>query len=179
MGDALRRVFLSVGIALGLAEGRPDPVLYARVLQDQGYVVVNARMEGAFVPEALELIETGSLVALRFEAELAGRSGGGASAVATRSVRYDMRSSRYEVELVEEGKASSVIDLVAATALVSSVQGMRLCPIGELASGGRVAVRASVGVVDSSGTWREAPVLWNYSTPKADFSFESPTEVPR
>jgi hypothetical protein len=179
MGDALRRVFLSIGIALGLAEGRPDPVLYARVAQDQGYVVVNALVEGAFVPEALELVQTGSSVALRFAAELSSRSGGSAAALSTRSVRYDMRASRYSVDILEEGKSSEVIDPVTATGLVASVQGLRLCPVGELGAGGRVAVSVSVGIIDSSGSWREAPVLWNYSTLKADFSFSSQDEVPR
>jgi hypothetical protein len=178
MGDALRRVFLSIGIALGLAEGRPDPVLYARVAQDQGYVVVNARVEGAFVPEALELVQTGSRVALRFGAELAAKPGPLASAASTRSVCYDMRASSYRVEIAEEGKSSSVIDPVTATGLVSAVQGLRLCPIGDLGAGGRVSVSAAVGIIDSSGAWRDAPVLWNYAALKSDFSFASPYEVP-
>jgi len=178
MGDALRRVFLSIGIALGLAEGRPDPVLYALVFQDQGYVLINARVEGAFVPEALELVQTGSRVALRFSAEMASKAGGGSSAASTRSVLYDMRASRYSVEIAEEGKSSSVIDPVTATGLVSAVQGLRLCPVADLGSGGRVSVSASVGIIDSSGSWREAPVLWNYTALKADFPFASPEEVP-
>ncbi len=177
MGDALRRMFLSIGIALGLAEGRPDPALYARVFQDQGVVFVNARVEGAFVPEALELVQTGSRVAIRFSAELTTISGG-SSATSTRSVRYDMRASRYSVDIVEEGKSSSVIDLVAATSLVSAVQGLRLCPIGDLGQGGRVSVSASVGIIDSSGSWRAAPVLWNYIAPKSEFVFSSSGGVP-
>jgi hypothetical protein len=183
MGDALRRVFLTIGIALGLAEGRPDPALYARIVQDQeGYVALNARVEGAFVPEALELVQTGSSVALRFEAALAGkagRSGGGAATASTRSVRYDLRSSRYVVDFLEEGRTSSVIDPSTATGLVSAVQGLRVCPLGALGEGGRVAVSVSVGIVDSSGSWRAAPVLWNYTALKAEFSFGSPAEVPR
>ncbi len=178
MGDSLRRLFLSIGIALGLAEGRPDPVLYARVFQDQGYILVNARVEGAFVPEALELVQTGSRVALRFSAELAAKDGGGWSAASTRSVLYDMRASAYRVEIAEEGKSSSVIDPVAATALVSAAQGLRLCPVDEIESGARVAVSAAVGIIDSSGSWREAPVLWNYASLKSDYSFSSPREVP-
>jgi hypothetical protein len=180
MGDALRRVFLSIGIALGLAEGRPDPVLYARVIRDQGYIVVNARVEGAFVPEALELVQTGSRVALRFGAELAAKQGALASASSTRSVCYDLRASAYRIEIAEEGKSSSVIDPVTATGLVSTVQALRLYPTGDLAAGGRiaVAVSVSVGIIDSSGSWREAPVLWNYSALRSDFSFDSPDEVP-
>jgi hypothetical protein len=179
MGDALRRLFLSVGIALGLAEGRPDPALYARVVQDQGYVWVNARVEGAFVPEALELVQTGSKVALRFDARLAGRSGAGAHAASTRAVRYDMRASRYVVDFLEEGKSSSLIDPSSATGLVSEAGGLRLCTIGDLGQGGRIAVSASVGIIDSSGAWREAPVLWNYASLEADFAYGSPEEVPR
>jgi hypothetical protein len=180
MGDALRRVFLSIGIALGLAQGRPDPELYARVVRDEeGYVALNARVEGAFVPEALELVQTGSSVALRFEAAFSGRSGGAAAAASTRSVRYDLRSSRYVVSFLEEDRTSSFIEPASATGLVSAVQGLRLCPAGELEGGGRVAVAVSVGIVDSSGAWHAAPVLWNYSALKADFSFASPAEVPR
>jgi hypothetical protein len=162
MGDGLRRFFLSIGIALGLVEGRPDPELFARVFLEQNLIVVNARVEGAFVPEALELVQTGTPVALKFRAEFTSRNGGLVFIESTRSIRYDVRSSCYIVENFEDKKISKVIDQVAATSLVSSVQGMPLCPLSAFNPVGRIRVSVSVGIIDSSQLWREAPVLWNY-----------------
>ena len=68
MGDALRRLFLSIGIALGLASGQSDPNLVARVALYGDRLVVDARIENAFAPGALELVEAGTRVAIRFSA---------------------------------------------------------------------------------------------------------------
>ena len=69
-------------------------------------------------------------------------------------------------------------ELEAALALASRFHGLQLCPAANLAEGGRVTIAASVGLIDASGAWHDAPVLWNYVRPERSFTFASPTEVP-
>jgi len=179
MGDALRRLFVSLGVALGLSVGQPDPALSARIFQEEGIVQVNARIDDAFAPGTRELVDSGSSVALRFAAELEAPGRPGRRAEETRYVFYDLRERRYMVSWGGGARTAALADSATARSLASMVSDMRLCPVDELASGGRITVSASIGILDGRGDWHEAPVLWNYARPSRSFAFGSPTEVPR
>jgi hypothetical protein len=168
MGDALRRLFLGLGVALGLAPGQSDPSLLAHLLlaedQNKGAaIVVDARIDNAFAPGARELVETGTRVALRYSAQLEGRT---VQASETRILWYDMRSSRYGVAF-DGGKTAALVDPQAARNLAAEISGLELCPAAEAGEGKRVIVRAEIGIIDSRGEWHDAPVLWNYFAPRA------------
>jgi hypothetical protein len=173
MGDALRRLFLSVAVALGLASGQPDPSILARVGLDGGALVVSAHVKDAFAPSAAELVETGTAVALRFSARLDKPDGGSYEATETRSIRYDQRTGRYDVAFAR-GKAASLVDPAAAKGLAAELARLELCPAAEqplaLRPECRIVVRASIGILDSGGAWHDAPVLWNYTEPRAAFA---------
>ncbi len=171
MGDALRRLFLSIGVALGLASVQPDPSLFARIGPaggevDGGNLVVSARVENAFAPGALELIETGTTVALRFSALVEAPAKGELAFGETRSLRYDLRSGLYDVSFDGDKKAA-LVDPQAARTLASELGFLELCPSAEAPAGTRVIVRAEIGIIDSRGVWHDAPVLWNYYGPRA------------
>ena len=166
MGDALRRLFLGLGVALGLASGQSDPSLFARAGTVGDALVVDVRIENALAPGALELVETGTRVALRYSARLEGPGGRSAEAVETRALWYDMRSSRYGLSF-GEGTTSELIDPQAARIFVSELRGLELCRAAEAAEGARIVISAEIGIIDSSGLWHDAPVLWNYVGPRA------------
>ncbi len=166
MGDALRRLFLGLGVALGLASGQPDPSMIAHAGSEGATVVVDARIDNAFAPGALELIETGTRVALRYSARLEGQGGRSFEASETRALWLDMRSSRYALSY-GEGKTSELVDPQAARIFVSELRGLELCSVAEAGEGARVAVKAEIGIIDASGQWHDAPVLWNYTLPRA------------
>ena len=170
MGDALRRLFLSLGIALGLASGQPDPSLFARVAFDGGELVASIRVDNAFAPGALELVEAGTRVALRYSARVETAAKGELAAEETRSLWYDLRSGRYDVAF-DGGKAAALVDPQAARTLVSELARLELCRAEEAPTGARVVVRAEIGIVDSRGAWHDAPVLWNYSSPRAVIAY--------
>ena len=171
MGDALRRLFLSIGVALGLVSGQSDPSLVAS-LAHEGWapggeaLVVSARVENAFAPGSRELVEAGTHVALRFSAQVESESKGTLHAEETRALWYDIRSGRYSVAF-GGGKTASLVDPQAARALASESPAILLCKFSEAREGARVVVRAEIGIVDSRGAWHDAPVLWNYSAPRA------------
>jgi hypothetical protein len=183
MGDAFRRLFLGLGIALGLASGQPDPSIAARVsiaeaaLGGGPALVVDARLENAFAPGALELVETGTRVALRYTARLEGPGGPGAEASEVRSLWYDMRSSRYGVSF-DGGKTAAMVDPQAARNVVSELRGLELCRAADAAIGARVVVRAEIGILDARGEWHDAPVLWNYYGPRAVLSLDALPATP-
>lgn len=169
MGDAFRRLFLSIGVALGLVAGQGDPALVARAYREGGAVLVDARIDGAFAPGALDLVESGTRVALRYSvrAEAEGSSGAPlAEASELRSLRYELRLARYEVSF-DGGKIASLVDPGAARALAAEARGLELRPAARGAELARVIVRAEIGILDSRGEWHDAPVLWNYSSPRA------------
>jgi hypothetical protein len=166
MGDALRRLFLGLGVALGLASGQPDPSIVARAAPDGGFIVVDVRIENAFAPGAIELVETGTRVALRYSARLEGPGGRSIEARETRALRFDARSSRYGLDY-GEGKTGEVLDPQAARIFVSELHGLELCRSADAEAGSRVVVKAEIGIIDSSGQWHDAPVLWNYFGPRA------------
>ena len=125
-----------------------------------------------------ELVEAGSTVAVRVRAELVASGGKTWKAEAMRSLAWNLRDRRYIVGIPAEARTVNLDNADAAITLVSHFPGLSLCPVSALASGGRVTFLASVGLIDSGGTWHDAPVLWNYVRPTATFSFGSPTEVP-
>jgi hypothetical protein len=182
MGDALRRLFLAIGIGLGLASGQPDPSLAARVAAvegspGEGTVVVSARVDNAFAPGARELVEAGTRVALRFSAKVEASDGRELAAEETRTLRYDLRSGRYVVEF-DRGKTAALVDPQAARTLASELSGLELCRAGEASEGARVIVRAEIGIVDGRGAWHDAPVLWNYFGPRAVLAYGRAAEGP-
>jgi len=166
MGDALRRLFLSIGIALGLASGQPDPALVAQVGVVDGALAVSARVEEAFAPGARELIETGTRVAIRFTADIEVAAGPTGAAEETRSLRYDLRSGRYDVSY-GGGKEAQLVDPQAARTLTAELSSLPLCRASLAPPAARVVVRARIGIIDSRGEWHDAPVLWNYREPRA------------
>lgn len=169
MGDALRRLFLSIGIGLGLASGQPDPSLIARIALDGETLLVSARVENAFAPSARELVEAGTRIALRFSARAEGSAIGDIRAEETRTLRYDLRSGRYAVSY--GGKSAALVDPQAARTLASELSGLELCRPRDLPEGARIVVRAEIGIVDSKGEWHGAPVLWNYFSPRAVLAY--------
>jgi hypothetical protein len=165
MGDALRRLFLSIGIGLGLASGQPDPGLLARIDVVGGALAVSARVEHAFAPGALELVEAGTRVALRFSAQVEAPAGGTIRMEEIRAIWFDLRSGRYGVSF-GGGKTTALVDPEAARNLAAGLSGLELCRAADAAAGARVAVRAEIGIIDSAGLWHDAPVLWNYRVPR-------------
>ena len=170
MGDALRRMFLSIAIALGLASGQPDPGLFARLSLDGGSLVVSARIENAFAPGTLELVEAGTRVALRFSARASSPGKAQLEAEETRTLWYDLRSGRYHVAY-DGGKTAALDDPGAARTLASELSRLAICGPEDLAEGSRVLVSAEIGIIDSKGAWHDAPVLWNYFGPRAILSY--------
>jgi|GEM_PF-2570220 hypothetical protein len=175
MGDALRRLFLAIGVGLGIASGQPDPGLFARIDLAGGAsdisgrddrLVVSARVENAFAPGALELVEAGTTVALRFETEVMRPAGEPLTFEETRSLRYNLRSGLYDVAF-DGGKKAALVDPRAARTLASELSALELCRASDAPEGTRIVVRAEIGIIDSRGGWHGAPVLWNYFGPRA------------
>jgi hypothetical protein len=166
MGDAFRRFFLGLGVALGLASGQPDPGIFANVSAADGAYVLYVRVENAFAPGALELVDAGTRVALRYSARLECPDGRSLEASETRALWYDMRSGFYDASF-DGGKRSELVDPQAARTLVSELSGLRICRAEEAPEGGRAVIKAEIGIVDGRGEWHDAPVLWNYTSPRA------------
>jgi hypothetical protein len=166
MGGVFRRFFLGLGVALGLASGQPDPTIFASVSIADESLILYVRVDNAFSPGALELVEAGTHVALRYSARLECRDGRSIEASETRALWYDMRSGLYDASF-GGGKRSELVDPQAARTLVSELRGLRLCRADEAADGDRAVVKAEIGIVDGRGLWHDAPVLWNYVSPRA------------
>jgi hypothetical protein len=179
MGDALRRLFLSLGVVLGIATGQPDPSLFAHAALVNGTLVVSARIENAFAPGTIDLIETGTRVALRYAVKGEGSGGRGIEKSETRVIWYDLRSARYCVSF-GDGKTAALVDPRAARDLASELRGLEIHPAAEadalLTWETRLVVRAEIGIVNARGEWHDAPVLWNYSSPRASFALEAGEE---
>jgi len=163
----VRRFFLGLGVALGLASGQPDPSFFASVAVLEGTVSLYARVDDAFAPGALELVEAGTRVALRYSARIEGREGRPIEASETRALWYDIRTGFYDVSFDNGRKTSRLVDPQAARNLVSELRSLELCRAEEVAPGGRAAIKAEIGIIDAQGEWHDAPVLWNYCEPRA------------
>jgi len=167
----MRRLFLGLGIALGLASGQPDPSIVAHALMVGDFIVVDLRIDDAFAAGAVELIDTGTRVALRYSARLETAGGRSIEASETRALWYDMRSSRYGVSSGGE-KAGDLVDPQAARIFVSELRALELCRAADAREGGRIVAKAEIGILDSRGGWHDAPVLWNYYAPRAVLALE-------
>jgi hypothetical protein len=170
VGDALRRLFLAIGIGLGLASGQADPSLVAAASLEGGRLVVSARVDNAFAPGARELVEAGTRVAIRYAARIEASGGRELGADETRALWYDLRTGRYGVAF-DGGKTAALVDPQAARTLASELSGLALCRAEEAQEGARVVVRAEIGIVDAKGLWHDAPVLWNYYQPRAVLAY--------
>jgi hypothetical protein len=186
MGGAFYRFFLSIGVALGLIAGQADPLLAARVLREgpiagadsEVSLVAEAEIQRAYSKGSQELVESGSVVAVRVTAELVATGGRTWKAEATRTLAWDPRSKSYLVGIPAEARTIALDSVEAAMTLASRCPGLTLCPVSTLGSGGQVTLVASVGLIDAAGHWHEAPVLWNYVRPQQSYSFSSPRELP-
>jgi hypothetical protein len=176
MGDAFRRLFLSIGVALGLATGQVDPSIVARVsplasppaAPERGALAVSARIDNAFAPSAIELVETGTRVALRYSIRLEEPGGGHRAVSETRSIWYDMRSGRYRVAF-GAGKEAALVAPRAARGLAAELSDLTLgsgTSSSQAKAGSQIVVSAEIGIIDASGAWHDAPVLWNYFSPR-------------
>lgn len=163
MDDVISRLFLTLGVALGLAAGQPDPVLVAHAVAAGDVVIVDARVDKAFAPGSVELVEAGTKVAIRFSAAMEGREESGKAE--TRAVWFDMRSGYYKVDM-GGAKIASLADPKAARFLAADLSGLRLEASPHQMAGARVVVAARIGILDAKGEWHEAPVLWNYASPR-------------
>jgi hypothetical protein len=179
MGDAFRRIFLGLGVALGLASGQPDPSIFASVSAADEALILYARVEKAFAPGALELIESGTQVALRYTAQVEGADGRVIETSQTRALWYDLRSGMYYVS-IDGTKKGDLVDPQAARTLVAELRGLALCRAAEVAPDGRAVVKAEIGILDGRGGWHDAPVLWNYSYPRTVIVLrgEGPAQAP-
>ena len=110
-----------------------------------------------------------SLITLRFSAR-AEAIAAPLRAEETRTIRYNLRSGLYDVSF-DGGKSAALVDPQAARTLASELGSLELCRPEELAEGARVVLRAEIGIVDARGQWHDAPVLWNYSQPRAMLSY--------
>jgi len=184
MGDALYRFFLSIGVGLGLIAGQVDPTLSAKILRQDldnsaGTMLVAAiHVDQAFSAGSRDLVESGSIVALRVIVKLVTKDGRSFATESTRFLGWDPRARHFNVGRSEEGKPIAFTNPEAAVTFASEFPDLAICPAEKLGQGGRVSVLASVGLIDNSGAWHEAPVLWNYVRPEASFTFASATEVP-
>jgi hypothetical protein len=163
MDDVISRLFLTLGVALGLVAGQPDPVLVAHAAAAGELVIVDARIDRAFAPGTVELIESGTKVAIRFTAALDGREDAGKTE--TRALWFDMRSGYYKVDVGGE-RPASLADPKTARALAADLSDLRLEAGPQPRSEAQVVVSARIGILDSRGEWHEAPVLWNYVSPR-------------
>ena len=149
---------------------QPDPSLFARIGPGRRRgpgerLVVSARIENSFAPGALELVETGTAVALRFtalvatrpESSLSGRRARSATTCVRASTRCPSTAARRRPSWIRKPRGP----WPPSSAPSSSV------PRRRRRTGTRVIVRAEIGIIDSSGAWHDAPVLWNYYGPRA------------
>jgi len=175
MGPALRRLFFGLGVFLGVVAPQVAPELTARPYREAAEVFVNAEVAGAFGETALELAQAGNRVALRVEA----RAGSSPGTVAMGYLRRDAASGAWAVLAPGgDGAERRLQSREAALVLATRVWGLRAGPLSALGGGGSVRVRASVGILDESGAWHDAAILWGYAAPELRFDYADAEEVP-
>jgi len=172
----IRSFFFGLGVFLGFVAPQVAPELAVRIYRVGNEVFLNAEVFGAFPAGSLELAEEGTTVAFEIEARVQGSD---ATAVAERSLRFDLASGTWIVGFDGSSAPKSVPDREAALELSDKVWGLRIGSLTAFSGGGSILVHAKSGIVDESGKWHDAGILWGYAEPQRRFSFESSVEIPR
>ncbi len=172
----IRSFFFGLGVLLGFVTPQTAPELAARVYRVGNEVFLNAELEGAFPDGALELAASGTVVAFELEARI---EGGDRTALARRSLSYELGRGEWVVGFGEGGDMKRMVNREAALALAGRVWSLRLGAFPGGGSSASVVVRARSGIVDETGAWHDAGILWGYAEPLRRFRFESAVEIPR
>jgi len=180
VGAVLRRLFFGLGVLLGVVSPQLAPELTARPYRAGSEILVNAEVVGAYGETALELARAGNRVAVRVEA----RAGEAAGEVAVGYLRFDAAAATWAVAPLGgaaragAGQEKRVPGLEAAILLASRAWALRAGPASALEGGGELRVRARVGLIDASGAWHDAALLWGYAEPEFRIGYSGPAEVP-
>jgi hypothetical protein len=172
----LRSFIFGLGVLFGFVAPQAAPDLAARVYRDGGEVYLNAELAGAFPDAAVELAEAGTIVAFEIDIII---NGSASPVEARRSLRYDLGARVWVVGTGSGGDEKTVADRSTALLLAGRVWGLDLGPLSAFDRGGSVSIRARPGIIDETGGWHEAGILWGYGEPSRAFSFASGVEIPR
>lgn len=174
----LKRLFFGLGVLLGVLSPEISPVLAARLYRSADAVYLNAEVEEAFAGTALELAEGGTRVAFRLEATIAAGGREFSPPVVTRSLHFDRARGLWIVDLLPEGGRRGIKDREAACIFASRIWSLRLAGLNELEGTASVRLRLSPGILDESGGWHAADILWGYAAPARSFTIVNPRELP-
>ena len=152
------------------------PELAARVFRSGTELFLNAELSGAFPSSAIELAEEGTKIAFELEIRIKGSP---KPVVARRSLSYDLGRREWLVGLGDDRKAKPVPDRYAALLLASSVWNLHLGSLSFFDAGTTISIKARPGIIDETGGWHDAGILWGYAEPGRSFTFASVQEIPR
>ncbi len=179
LAAALHRVFLGLGVLLGIATPSEAPVIAALAYRDATYLYVNVAIDNAYPPASLELAKNGTRVAYRLDATLQSPQGvTRMDTIALRCLRYDMMNSAWSVRVEGERDERHLKEREAAIALAAGIWRCRVCPVSTLDGGGELYLTLHSGILDSDGAWHDAELLWGYKEPSFSLRFLSLQEVP-
>ncbi len=177
--SALHRVFLGLGVLLGIANPAEGPVIAALAYRDATYLYVNVAIDNAYPPASLELAENGTRVAYRLDATFQSQEGvTRMDTIALRSLRYDTMNSTWSVMVEGEQDERNLKEREAAVSLASGIWRCRVCPVSTIQGGGVLYLTLHSGILDTLGAWHDAGLLWGYQEPSFSVRFLSLQEVP-
>ncbi|OHE71641.1 MAG: hypothetical protein A2413_01990 [Treponema sp. RIFOXYC1_FULL_61_9] len=171
-----RKLFFGLGVLLGVVSPQTAPDLSARVYRIGDQLYVNIELVGAYAGTALDLVSSGTRVAIGLEAAVEGSSW--PPVRVTRSIRRDGAVDAWIVETETKGEEKILRDRDAALILASRAWGIHLGPADGSRRAFAVTVRAGAGLIDAEGLWHRADILWGYAEPELRFAFSGPEEVP-
>ncbi|MEI6386986.1 MAG: hypothetical protein WCQ50_10135 [Spirochaetota bacterium] len=171
----LRQLFFGIGVLLGLVPAQEMPDLSVRIYRGDDAIYLNAELLGAFPEGSLELAADGTEVAFRLEA----RAEGANPVVALRSLRFDAGTARWIVGYGSGDGRRSLADREAARLLASRLWALRLGGLSGFPKGVVITITAKSGIIDGSGSWHDAGILWGYAEPGRRFAFADTVEIPR
>jgi hypothetical protein len=171
----LRQLFFGIGVLLGLVPAQDGPELSVRIYRNEAAVYLNAELLGAFPEGSLELAAAGTELAFRLTAQAEGT----VPVVALRSLRFDAGTARWIVGYGSADGRRSLADREAASLLASRVWALRLGELDRLPGGVTITITAESGIIDGSGLWHDAGILWGYARPGRRFAFADTVAIPR
>ena len=121
-----RKLFFGLGVLLGVVSPQTAPDLSARVYRIGDQLYVNIELVGAYAGTALDLVSSGTRVAIGLEAAVEGSSW--PPVRVTRSIRRDGAVDAWIVETETKGEEKILRDRDAALILASRAWGIHLGP---------------------------------------------------
>jgi len=174
MGNWLKDLVVTLGIALGLVQAQTDPALLCKITRTREAVYAAAVLENSMNEDMDTLIHAGNPMTVRFVYTV----GSEISGEYVHTIIYSPKEKLYSVSYSETGRVHETSSTEAAYSIFLGFYSLFLCTVEDFSEIPDKKIRIQSILELPEDNFFDPGVLWNYQTPEWDIEYSKITEIP-